>query len=76
MYAINGIEVSESDFLAHEDSIVSGKDVYIRPVYRNAWFVGFCVYVRGECARCSINTNSPRSCASKSSRENFHERSC
>lgn len=48
MYAINGIEVSESDFLAHEDSIVSGKDVYIRPVYRNAWFVGFCVYVRGE----------------------------
>jgi hypothetical protein len=47
-YAINGHEVSQADFLADEDAFESPHHSYIRPVYRAATLVGFCVYVRGE----------------------------
>lgn len=48
MYAINGREVSESDFLADEDAFHAPHHSCIRPVYRGGWHIGFCIYVRGE----------------------------
>jgi hypothetical protein len=48
MYYINGNTVSESDFLACEEAELEGHEVYVRPVYRNGWWIGWCVYKRGE----------------------------
>lgn len=48
MYAINGHECSEADFLADEDAFHQPHYSCIRPVYRAGCLVGFCVYVRGE----------------------------
>jgi hypothetical protein len=48
MYVLNGRSVSEADFLADELAFEAGQTTYIRPVYRNGWFVGFCVYVNCE----------------------------
>lgn len=48
MYAINNHEVSQSDMLAAMDAIEDGVSTYIRPVYRNGWFIGFAVYRDGE----------------------------
>lgn len=48
MYTIANTPVSHSDFMAAELAFEEGVPTYIRPVYRNGCFIGFCVYVNGE----------------------------